>query len=206
MTRLVAFFLATTLLAAQTGVQRTFDADQAGAPPPGFTFVVARAATPDRWRTQAVDDGLALTHEGETGGPDGLAIAVIDGVEYRDVEVAARLKIPGGRGAGGLVWRYRDADNCYLVELDLEEQDIDVYRLVRGNRIRLEGEDDLELDPNAWHTLRVVHEEETIGVYLGGIRVLRTRDRTFRSAGRVGVWSAGVATVHFDDLRAGRED
>jgi hypothetical protein len=72
-----------------------------------------------------------------------------------------------------------------------------------GNRTRIEGEDDLELDPTAWHTLRIVQQEESIRVYLGGIRVLRARDRTFNKGGRVGLWCAGDAVAHFDDLRVG---
>ena len=80
----------------------------------------------------------------------------------------------------------QDADNYYLARLDLDRQDIALYRVSAGNRTRIDGEDDLELDPTAWHTLRVVQEDEKIRVYLGGIRVLRARDRTFDKGGRRG--------------------
>ena len=46
-----------------------------------------------------------------------------------------------------------------------------IYRVVNGNRIRLEREDDLELDPDAWHSLKIFQERGEIRVYLGGIRV-----------------------------------
>ncbi len=94
-----------------------------------------------------------------------------------------------------------DADNYYLARLDLDRQDIGLYRVVGGTRTRIEGEDDLELDTNAWHTLRIVHEDENIRVYLGGIRVLRARDRTLDQSGAAGMWCTGDAIAHFDDLR-----
>ena len=101
----------------------------------------------------------------------------------------------------------QDANNYYLARLDVDggEQDIALYRIVNGNRVRVDGEDDLELDRAAWHTIKVVQEDDTIRVYLGGIRVLRARDRTFAKPGGVAVWCTGDAVAHFDDLRVGQE-
>ena len=110
-------------------------------------------------------------------------------------------RFAGGQRSGGIVWRVQDAENYYLARLDLDRQDIGLYRVVGGNRTRIEGEDDLELDTAAWHTLRVVQEDENIRVYIGGIRVLRARDRTFATAGSAGLWCTGDAIAHFDDLR-----
>jgi hypothetical protein len=91
--------------------------------------------------------------------------------------------------------------NHYAVQLDLVRQDISMYRVVSGNRIRIEREDDLELDPEAWHSLRVLQERGEIRVYLGGIRVFGERDRLPRVPANVGLWAAGDATVMFDDFR-----
>ena len=113
-------------------------------------------------------------------------MAVLDTDQRRNVSVSARVRFAGGQRSGGIVWRVQDAENYYLARLDLDRQDIGLYRVAGGNRTRIEGEDDLELDTAAWHTLRVVQEEENIRVYLGGIRVLRARDRTFGQAGRHG--------------------
>jgi hypothetical protein len=49
----------------------------------------------------------------------------------------------------------------------------------------------------------VAHEDEEIRVYLGGIRVLRARDRTFSQGGGAGLWCAGDAVAHFDDFKLG---
>ena len=52
--------------------------------------------------------------------------------------------------------------------------------------------------------MKIVQEDETIRVYLGGIRVLRARDRTFRKSGTAAVWCTGDAIAHFDDVRVGK--
>ena len=56
-------------------------------------------------------------------------------------------------------------------------QELALYRVVRGNRIRLDEEDELELDVSAWHSIRVVQDDDDIRVSLGGIGVIRARDR-----------------------------
>jgi hypothetical protein len=100
------------------------------------------------------------------------------------------------------VWRYQDPLNHYVATLNLADQDLAVYRVVRGNRIRIEREDDLELDRDAWHTMRVVQDDDSIRVYLGGIRVFSDRDRSGGNEGAFGVWASATSEVAFDDLRA----
>jgi hypothetical protein len=128
-------------------------------------------------------------------------VAIFSPLHYRDVQVSVRFKaIAGGRTAG-LVWKYQDPLNHYSVQLDLVKQELVMYRVVNGNRIRLEREDDLELDPDAWHSLKIFQENGQIRVYLGGIRVLSERDHLPRAAARVGLWTGGDSTVMFDDFR-----
>ena len=131
------------------------------------------------------------------------ALAVLDDPPLRSVEASVRVRLAGGARAGGLVWRYQDEDNYFLARLDLGVQDLALYRVVRGNRVRLEDEDDLELDPDAWYTLKVRHEGERIRIYLGGIKVIEEYDRSQPAAGRVGLWSADDSLGWFDDVRVG---
>jgi hypothetical protein len=112
-----------------------------------------------------------------------------------------KLKATGTGRSAGLVWRYQDPMNHYSVHLDLVRQELSMYRVVSGNRIRIEREDDLELDADAWHSLRILNENGQIRVYLGGIRVLGERDRFPQTPANVGIWVAGDSTVMFDDFR-----
>lgn len=180
---------------------RTFDEDALGGTPGGFTFAMARQQTPGRWLVRAEDANHYLTHLADPAAAGGFALAVLDAPHPAQMRASVRLKLAEGERVGGLVWRYQDAENFYVAALDLRVQEVALYRVVRGNRIRLDDEDELELDPNAWHSLRVVQDDDNIRVSLGGIGVMRARDRTFTEGGRAGVWSGGGATTWFDDFR-----
>jgi hypothetical protein len=186
--------------AAQNVVIRTFEEDKIGAPPPGFVSAVGRDAAPDRWTVGREGNTRVLVHEGKAAPADSFAVAVF-GAQYQDVDVRVRLKATAGSRAAGLVWKYQDPMNHYVVQLDLGRQEIALYRVAGGNRIRLEREDDLELDPDAWHSLRVLQERGEIRVYLGGIRVFSERERVPPARARVGIWASGDSTVMFDDFR-----
>jgi hypothetical protein len=180
---------------------RSFDQETVGAAPPGFTFAAARLPAAGRWQVRADNGNRFLAHSPDAAAAEGFAIALLDGAATGDVRVSARVRMEDGVRTGGLVWRYIGPDSFYAVALDLDAQEIALYRISRGNRIRLEFEDDLELDRSAWHSLRVEHGEGRIRVTLGGIGVLRARARdTDVAEGRAGVWSAGNAATAFDDV------
>jgi hypothetical protein len=133
----------------------------------------------------------------------GAQLAIVEGVSLGDVTVSTRLRFTDGAGAAGVSWRYRDRDNYYLAALDLRAQDVRIYRIAGGNRTRLEDEDDLELDPAAWQTMKIEHRIGRIRVWINGVPVADARDRTNPEPGAIGVWSASDAGTWFDDLRAG---
>jgi hypothetical protein len=184
-------------------VVRTFEEDRVGAPPAGFVFSGTARARPDRWLVRREHDNNVLAHLGDPDRTRGTAIAILEGPGPANLTVAASVKLAAGDGPGGFVWRYQDPQNYYMVSLDLADrgvQELGLYRVVRGNRIRIGREEDLQLRQQDWHVLKVVHAKETIKVYLSGIKVFEVRDRTFRDAGAVGVWSAADAVMYFDNL------
>jgi hypothetical protein len=200
-------FLAAVMLffqvagAAQAAIVRTFDADKIGAPPAGFQTAAGRDAPADAWTVRRDGTDRVLVHEGKAVPSDAFAVAIFEGTHYTDVEISVRFKATGGGRVAGLVWKYQDPNNYYSAQLDLVRQEVVMYRVASGNRIRLEREDDLELDPNAWHSMKIRQEEGRMRVYLGGIRLFTERDREGRTPSGVGMWVAGDSTVMFDDFR-----
>ena len=194
------------LIAAAIGVHaqavlRTFDQDKPGLAPAGFAFTMARQASPGRWLVRSDAGQQHLAHIADAASPAGLAIAVLAGASFPNVRASVRIRFSDGEFTGGLVWRYQNPQNFYAATLDLRTQEIALDRIVNGNRVRLEREGELELDPNAWHSIRIEHEGDRVRVSLGGIGVIRTRDRALAAAGQVGIWSGGNATTAFDDVR-----
>jgi hypothetical protein len=188
-------------MAAQNVVVRTFDDDRIGAPPAGFALAAGREAAADGWTVKREGTARVLVHEGRQSPPDAFAVAIFTPSQYQDVQVSVRFKTIGGGRTAGLVWKYQDPMNHYSAQLDLAKQELAMYRVVNGNRIRIEHEDDLELDPDAWHALKIFQERGQIRVYLGGIRVLTERDRLPLARANVGIWTGGDSTVMFDDFR-----
>jgi hypothetical protein len=202
----IAIALAPFLLAQARPGLHPFDGDRPGAPPAGFTFAAMRQPEPGAWLIRRVADGGVLVHAAANGAR-GLSIALAPGEFVGPVLVSARMRLAGGSRAGGLVWRYRDPENFHAAMVDLVERELVLFRVTGGNRVFLESEDGLELDPDAWHTLKIEHDDNEIEVALGGIRVFEERDRrgSRTSDGvRAGVVAAGHADVWFDDLRLER--
>jgi hypothetical protein len=196
---------ASTMAAGQKPASRTFDEDGAGAAPEGFTFAATRQQASGTWIVRSEGSGHILVHPADMPPQRGFALAVLGAIDEEDLTVSVRLKLAAGDRSAGLVWRYQDPDNYYVARLNLDRQYLAVYRVVDGNVVRFAAEDDLELDPDAWYTLKVTHEGPRLRVYLGGIRVLDRRDRTFRQGG-VGLWSTSGSTAWFDDLRVERSE
>ena len=192
--------------AGQLPREHSFERDPVGRAPGSFEFAAMRQDAPGRWLIRRDGTNSALVHEADPAA-GGYALALAPATPLRDVEVSVRLRLAAGTRAGGLVWRYRDPQHYYAAVLDLVDGGLALFRVTEGNRIFLESEDGLELDANAWHTLKIVHDESRIVVSLGGIRVFEERVRRYdrNVSGRTGVFAAGGSEAWFDDLRIERE-
>ena len=126
---------------------RAFDQEPAGRPPSGFSFRVARDPSPARWLVQREGTNGFLVHMGDASAKGGFSLAILDSPTPRRRRLVVCPHAAVERyGSMGILWRVQDRDNYYLARLDLSQQDIGLYRVVQGNRVRVEGEDDLELD------------------------------------------------------------
>jgi hypothetical protein len=185
------------------GAIETFDAGKAAQPPSGFTFAAMRQPSPGPFLVRRTDAGGHLVHAADTAAT-GFAFAISPQDPLSDVVISVRLRLAGGSRAGGVVWRYVDASNFYAAVLDLGRAELSLYRVTNGNMIRIEQERELELDGEAWHSLKVVHDNADVRVSLGGIRVFTEDERRHSrllARGRAGLVAAGAAEVWFDDLR-----
>ena len=188
--------------AARQAVVFGFDQEKPGSPPAGFTFAAMRQPAPGAWLVRRAGTNGYLAHDPDTAS-QGYALAILDSSPPGDIVVSVRLRLAGGRRAGGIIWHYVDSQHYYASVLDLSRGVVELYRVASGNRSRIEFEDDLELDPEAWHTMKVSHTGRSTRVSLGGIRVFEDsrRDKEGTGAGRVGLVAAGDADVWYDDLR-----
>jgi hypothetical protein len=103
---------------------------------------------------------------------------------------------------GGLIWRAADDRNYYLARANPLEQNIRVYRVVKGVRHLLRNFDQT-IDIRQWHLLRVTHRGCQIIVFYDGKQVFDFCDNTFHK-GAIGLWTKSDAVTYFDDLQLER--
>ena len=179
----------------------TFDDLAIGAPPDGFFFAGARQASPGTWEVIGAGTKRHLMHMADPSVTmRGISIAGLNNPAPADIRISTRLRLMDGDRAGGVFWRYRDAADFYFVSIFLAVREAALIRVTAGNRITLDRAKDVDLDPEAWHNMTVVHNGDQILAQIDGIAVLRARDRMLTEGGRAGVWSAGNSTTAFDDI------
>jgi hypothetical protein len=189
----------TSLAAARLSF--TFDDQALGIPPEGFFFAGARQPAPGTWEVRGMGTQRHLIHLADPSVTmRGIAVAGVSAAAPADVKVSARLRLVDADRAGGLLWHYKDAADFYFLSVFLGVREIALIRVTGGNRVTLDRVMNVDLDPEAWHSLSVVHVGNQIVGQVDGIPVVHGRDRTLAEGGRAGVWSAGNSTTWFDDI------
>ena len=100
---------------------------------------------------------------------------------------------------GGLIWRATDDRNYYLTRANPLEQNIRIYRVIKGVRHLLLNFDQT-IDVKQWHQLRVIQHGCRIQVFYDRKPVFDLCDRTFKD-GTIGLWTKSDAVTYFDDLQ-----
>jgi hypothetical protein len=126
---------------------------------------------------------------------------LINGTKASDLELEVSFLPIDGKAdmGGGLIWRATDDRNYYLTRANPLEQNIRIYRVVKGVRHLLKNFDQI-IDVRQWHTLRVSMKGCQVQVVFDGKEVFDLCDRTF-STGQVGLWTKSDAVTYFDDLK-----
>jgi hypothetical protein len=188
-----------------------FEDQKPGEPPKGFTCALTGRGRPGVW-TIAKDDKGSLVLEQSDKDDTGYRFphCVADGVSAKDLELSVRFRPISGNAdqAAGLVWRYRDADNYYIVRANAREGNVVLYKVEKGKRtdLPLKGEGrtygkKAEVPTGAWSELKVAAAGNLFAVSINGKKLYEVEDTTFPDAGKVGVWTKADSVTRFDDLK-----
>jgi hypothetical protein len=123
-----------------------------------------------------------------------------NGIDSSDLELSVSLLPIKGKGdmGGGLIWRAADDRNYYLVRANPLEQNIRIYRVVKGIRHMLQNFNQV-IKVTKWHTLHVVAKGCRLQVSYDDNPVFDLCDPTF-TRGRIWLWTKSDAVSYFDDL------
>lgn len=189
-----------------------FDTTPAGKLPPGWT--VAREAPAAKWEVlrdaSAPSRPNVLAQLSVDGKESHCPLAILNTVHYRDGEVGVKFKTIAGKAdqAAGIVWRYKDPGNYYLVRVNAIENNIAMYKVEGGNRVALvpRGRSAKTYEvrhkiPHTWNVLKVSFKRSRFEVYFDHKKVFEVEDATFLQPGKVGLWTRADSVTYFDDFQ-----
>lgn len=192
----------------------SFEKDRAGEPPAGFTIAQTGPGEPPRWRVEedpsAPGGKQVLAQRSTDQTRSRFPLAIYDRASLADGTISVRFKTLSGSvdQAAGIVWRYRDAENYYVVRANALEGNVVLYKVERGKRSDLKPVDagllaygkKAPVRSGAWQQLRVDVKGDLFQVFLDGTHLFDVRDATFAGPGKVGLWTKADSVTAFDDL------
>ena len=183
----------------------TFDDFDLNKTPPGFLTALTGGGGPVSWvvlEDPTAPSGkrvLAQTSRDETDYR--FPICVFDGISAKDVEVGVRFKTVSGKvdQAAGVIVRYKDKDNYYVVRANALEDNVRFYKVESGKRSQLAGIN-TKVSPGQWHELKLTAKGTHFTVTFEG-KGVEADDSTFPDAGKAGLWTKADSVTHFDNLK-----
>ena len=191
-----------------------FDKEKTGGLPPGWTMAVTHQGARPRW--EIVSDESAPSKPNVLGQLSSeparaqFPLAVFERASFENGEIEVKFKPISGEvdRAAGVVWRYRDENNYYIVRANALEDNVVLYKVEEGKRTSLAPKGtaagtygvDCEVPAGSWSALKVVVEGPRFTVFFDGEKLFEVEDGTFTGAGRVGLWTKTDSVTYFDDF------
>jgi hypothetical protein len=142
-------------------------------------------------------------------------VAILDKPVFQNGEISVRIKPVSGKEeqAGGLVWRFRDSGDYYVVRANALENNVALYRVQNGHWTALRPKGALSngwsvkhrVPANTWSILKVTFKGPTFNVYFNHRRIFQAEDKTYEGPGKVGLWTKADSVTYFDDFRVAQK-
>jgi len=184
----------------------SFDTDKPGKLPAGwFADVTGRGSS--RWTIESDTTAPSKPNVLKQSGSGAFPWCIRKDVSIADGYVEVKFKPISGKEdqAGGVVWRWKDGDNYYVVRANALENNLALYYTEKGNRRTLKYVD-APVVRNVWHQLRVDFQGKRIKVFLDGKSYIKYEDGHITGAGAVGVWTKTDSVTAFDDFFYGTKN
>jgi hypothetical protein len=208
--KIVSLLALLPLVAARAEVV-DFEGMQIGYPPNGWTIAKTGDGAEPQWEIIADSTSPAgarvLAQRSEDATAERFLLAIHPAAALANGAVSVRFKPVSGNvdRAAGLVWRYRDERNYYLVRANALEDNVVLYKVEDGRRTSLAplgraGGYGVEhaVPAGRWSTLRVAFMGPKFVVSLDSRALFEVQDSTFTGPGKVGVWTKADSVTYFD--------
>lgn len=191
-----------------------FDKAPVGSMPPHWTIAMTHQGGAPKWEVvgdvtaPSKPNALAQVSTDATAGR--FPLAVYDRAKIKNGVLSVRFKTISGNvdQAAGLVWRYEDAQNYYIVRANALEDNVVLYKVEKGERLALAPKGTPSktygvkhrVPKQTWSTLSVTFQDNFFTVSIDGEKLFDVEDATFAGAGKVGLWTKADSVTYFDDF------
>jgi hypothetical protein len=138
-------------------------------------------------------------------------LAVFDKVTCLDGDLSVKFRIDGRQhgNAAGVLWRYQDPKNYYLLTLSADDKNIVLQRIhdgvasviaTSGGKPASVGVSE-DIRPGQWHVIKVSFSGPKVQVFFGNRSIFTAQDSGILNPGRTGLWAKGANGAAFDDFR-----
>lgn len=214
--RATALIFALFALRVAAGDIVRFDHCGSGGLPPKWTVSMTHTGGVPRWELVADASApsppcvLAQLSADPTAGR--FPLAIWEGALFRDGEVSVAFKPVSGSvdQAAGVIWRYRDPNNYYIVRANALENNVVLYKVVDGTRVSIAPKGlpsraygvKHPVTAGKWAILRATFDGNLFTVFLDGKQLFQAEDRSLGLPGRTGLWTKADSVTYFDDFEA----
>jgi hypothetical protein len=189
----------------------SFENAQLGATPEGWTSTLTGSGEP-KWTVESDRTAPSKLTVLKQSGRATYPLILKNDTNVKDGFVEVKFKAISGSEdrAGGIVWRTKDANNYYVVRANALEDNVVLYKTVKGARSSLDivGRKggygvNTAVPSGTWHTLRIDFKGTRYSVSFNGKQLFEVEDSTFTRPGKVGLWTKADSVTLFDEVTYG---
>jgi Galactocerebrosidase, C-terminal lectin domain len=172
--------------------------------PEGFSTELTGKGKPGQWSVNqdpSAPGGRVLAQTSADTVDYRFPLAVYQGVTLANLNVTVRFKAVSGKvdRAGGIAVRLLDNNNYYVLRANALEDNVNLYRVVKGVRREIHGVSN-RVSAGEWHTLGLSAEGGRLTASFDGKQLFTIQDNTFSGAGKVALWTKADSVTQFADL------
>lgn len=185
-----------------------FDNQKSGRPPVGWTLTATRTTLIPRW--EVLQDSTApsrpnvLEQLSTTFTAPEFPLAIFDKTICRDGDLSVKFKIAAGPRRikrAGMVWRYQDPRNYYLLRFSVDEGKIGLFHVQDGQIRAIPLPVPHDLRTGQWYVAKVSFRNSHFHVLFGNRQLFDATDDALTAPGKTGLWTQSGTVASFDDFR-----
>jgi hypothetical protein len=218
--RLLLLLIAVLPISAARWETVRFNHSVPGKLPADWEVAMTHAGAPPDWEIVRDESApsppnvLAQLSRDKTAGR--FPLAIWDRASLQDGELLVAFKTVDGSidQAAGIVWRYQDSNNYYIVRANALENNVVFYKVENGVRTSIAPKGlpsrsygvKHPIPSGRWNNLKVSFAGAKIAVFFNQQQLFEAEDTTFSKPGKVGLWTKADSVTYFDDFTVASKD